>query len=254
MANDSKLQAFLSDLLTLEVTTVVLDEIPSHVALDVKRQVAETGARMAARHRRHLERSRPDALEGAESASGASRRRARAGKEPAEGTSLKAVFQGIADSGVEDGSGSADEAEEAVARAPRAKASAALEGQPALPPEDQPAHARRVERARVLAELLPDSDAELEELAVDRRMALRRMATLADYPIALHTTLSVSGDLMNLCASAHTGPEGAAIRALHAEGVANAIGWWKSLAQAVAGFLGLVLETITRAGRPGGGS
>ncbi len=233
MANE-KLSDYLRDLLTLEVTTIVVDRIPEHVTLDLKTQLRVMGdewANDAARRRGDTESSATTAPRGTA---------------PAKHRSLHALFATIA---------SAGPAVRAPSRSPREVAASTetvgvrtkgdeggAEGKVASPAE--PAEVRRAERAKLIRDLLPSDDQELDVLPEKARIALRRMATLGDCPISAHTTLSVNGDLVNLIAADLAKPEYADVRRMHAEGVTNAIGWWNSVAAFVRDVLGSLLDAI----------
>jgi hypothetical protein len=254
VADQNKLESFFKDLLTLEVTTVVVDEIPPEVVLDVKRQVAVTGRRMWTQMAASTTTAGATAA-GAAMAGPEAGAVAENGKppqstppqptppQPTPPSSLKDMLDAVARHGAR---AKADLEQKLHSAKTNQEAALAMSPADAEVAQNEAAEsARRGERASVLLALLPQDDAEdMDTLPEERRVALRRVATLANYPIALHTTISVSGDLTTLCAREHAGPSGAAVRALHAEGVANAIGWWRVLADSIAGFLKNVLDAI----------
>lgn len=257
---DNKVEAFLKGLLTLEITTVVVDEIPPDVMISMRDQLTLMGQRM-----RETEDAAPtpgrarDATSVSNEGAAEAARSAKKDTKPAttEPASLKELFGAIAK---EAQAKAREKADMATGRTGQESTTRLTEQQIQAAREEAAKQDRRSERARVLHDLLPPTDAELETLSGEQHATLRRMLALGDHPIALHTTISVSGDVTNLCARRYAGPSGEAIRALHAEGVSHAIGWWKSLAEGVAGFLQALLQAIAgarppslgRGGDPGG--
>ena len=212
MTPQAKLQGFLRDLLTLEVSTLVVDQIPDYVVLDVTQQLDGLAKQWERTYRPAS--AGPQAPIEPENAIGS----------PAP---LQNRFRSIA----------AARGASSAARAGSPTGFAAKSAAPA--PEDTVAA-----RAQLLASLLPPSDDEIREQPEERLLAIRRIATLGAAPIALHTMLSVSGDLVNLVAKEFSGPDQADVRALHAEGVQHALGWWRTLSQFVVDCLGAVLGKI----------
>jgi hypothetical protein len=208
----AKLQGFLRDLLTLEVSTLVVDQIPDYVVLDVNQQLEGLAKQW-------------------ERASGSASAGLQAPIEPENAAGspapLRNRFRSIA-----------------AARGARSAVRAGLPAGLAAPIAAAPPEDIVTARAQLLATLLPPSDEEIREQPEEKLLAIRRIAALGAHPIALHTMLSVNGDLVNLVAKEFSGPDQADVRALHAEGVQHALGWWRTLSQFVVDCLGTILGKI----------
>ncbi len=262
MANE-KLQGYLRDLLTLEVTTIVLDEIPDQVTLDLKSHL-ETMIGKWHEDTHPATRSVDSGPDGTKmrSAPADGPRGQGSGAGAREGasqwTTTYAKLQQLAETAPGESADGEDEGSPVTADAAPA-AGGAAPGPGGVRSSDlrlsrrrkgpsRATRALRGARAKMMLDLCsngPGAEAPLEDLPEKRRLALRRIATLGDSPIAAHTTLSVSGDLVNLISSECATAEGELIRRMHVEGVTNAIGWWNSMAVFVRDTLGSILGLIS---------
>lgn len=242
MANQ-KLQDYLRDILTLEVTTVVVDRIPDLVTLDLGSQVHESVKRLAKR----IDESSAIATEAAPAAAAPA-----ASAATLDSLSLDELFARVEAASRRPGREAAMPETAPIAVLTKGQAGPAPRSSESLPRQ------QLIERVQMIRMLLPTTGAqEARQLGgsspaqtpEQQRMALQRLIILGDQPIGLHTTLSVGGDIVNLVARELTGPESASVRQIHGEGVSHAIGWWRALAELVADGLGRVLDALSPARR-----
>jgi hypothetical protein len=110
-----------------------------------------------------------------------------------------------------------------------------------LPPLEWPSDGSAPDQDRMMAMAqLMHGMRDVDELPPEKWI----LTTLGHHPIALHTTISVSGDLVTLVAEKYTKDEKKAIRDVHAEGIRHAVGFWTTIGEFAVSGLNVILGAL----------
>ncbi len=207
MIESKGVKHYLQDLLTLEVTTIVVDNIPDEIVCDLSTRVEMLLKKLEALPGDEHLHADPAAT--SDAANGA----------PAE-RDLGQRYERSAHK----------------MRAIPSMATASV-------PSDAMASVPDSERLMAISSLLRGvkNFDDIKNMPGNKRLALQRLSVLGHHKIAMHTSLSVGRDIVTMMDSEFTTADQKPVRDIHADSIRHAISWWAALGDFVVDGLSRIL-------------